>query len=69
MAIEAGQKVRIICLNGEIYEGILYKICLGMSKEKPTQASVIISEEKSDNMKYGQVHIWCNELKDIQVLK
>ena len=55
-------------MNGETYEGILYEICLGMSKEEPTQASIIISEEKSDNMKYGQAHIWCNGLKNIEIL-
>ena len=69
MAIENGQKIKAICLNGEIYEGILYKICLGMYKEDLTQASIIVSEEQSDDMKYGHVHIFCNDLKRIEVLK
>ena len=69
MAIEKGQKIRATCLNGEIYEGILYEICLGISKVEPTQASIFISEEESDDMKYSQAHIWCNNLKNIEVLE
>lgn len=69
MAIEKGQKVRATCIDGEIYEGILYEICLGISKEEPTQASIILEEEKSDNMTYGQAHLWCNGLKNIEVLE
>ena len=69
MAIKKGQKVRVTCLDGKIYEGVLRHICLGISKEEPTQASIILKEEESDNMRYIQAHLWCNSLKNIEVLE
>lgn len=68
MVIEEGQKVKATCLNGAVYVGIIYKICLGLDKEKPTEASIFISKEKSDDMKYGHAQLWCCELKNIEAL-
>lgn len=68
MAIHIGTKVKATCLNGEIYEGILHDVCIGIDKEQPAQASIIISEEKSADMKYGQVHIFCSDLAGIENL-
>lgn len=69
MAIEKGQKVKATYKNGEIFEGVLYEVCIGISKVEPTQASIFIKEEESDDMKYGMVHIFCNDLKNIEVLE
>ena len=68
MAIEKGDRVRATCLNGEMYEGIVYEICLGINSEYPTKCSIFIEEEQNENMSYGQVHIWCDGLKNIEKL-
>lgn len=67
MAIEVGMKVKAECVNGEIYIGTLTHICLGMSKEKPTQASIILYEGGDPEAKtYGNALIWCMGLKNIE---
>lgn len=67
MAIEVGMKVKAECINGEIYIGTLTHICLGMSSEEPTQASIILEEGGDPKaMTYGNVHIWCMGLKNIE---
>lgn len=68
MAIEKGDRIRATCMDGEEYEGILHDICIGIDKEEPTQASIIIEEDESENMKFGQAHLWCNGLKKIEKL-
>lgn len=64
--IEQGEKVRVVLLDGDEYIGTAYKIVLGINKDVPTQASIFLSEDKSEHMKYGQVHIYCEDLKSIE---
>lgn len=70
MAIEVGMKVKATSQNGDIYIGTLTDICLGMCKEIPTQASIIIKEEtEKELLAWGQVHIWCSGLKNIEPIE
>lgn len=69
MAIEIGTKVKATCIDNAEYIGTLLEICLGIDRENPTMASIIIEEEANEDMQYGQVHIWCNGLKNIETLK
>lgn len=66
--LEIGSKVKVTCKDNSIYIGTLAHICLGMDKENPTRVSVILLEDESNNMTYGNVHIWYSEIKDIEYI-
>lgn len=68
MVIEQGDKVKATCVDGTDYVGTIYKIALGFNNEQPTQASIFLTEDKSEDMKYGQAHIFCEYLKAIEKL-
>ncbi len=69
MAIEVGSKLRVECVNGEIYDGELTHICLAMDPEQPTKASIILIDNLCKQKTYGNVHIWCDSIKYIEVIK
>jgi len=64
--LEQGDRIKATCFDDAEYEGTIYKIALGLNNENPTQASIILTEDKSENMTYGQVHIFCEDLKSIE---
>lgn len=69
-SIEIGKKVKVTCIDGDTYAGVLEEICIGVDPENPTQTSIIIEEKNIDGKDtlYGQIHIWCNSLKHIELL-
>lgn len=71
MSIEIGKKIIATCLDGDKYVGLLTEICIGIDPENPTQTSIIVEEEKTNgkDIFYGQVHIWCRSLKNIEELE
>ena len=69
MAIEVNDKVKATLLDGSNYIGTLTDICLEMDKDNPTQASIILRDDVASEETYGNVHIWCNGLKNIEIIK
>lgn len=65
MSFLAGEKIKVTTLDDQTFEGTLYQICLGMDDERRNEASIIISEEKKEKMVYGQVHLFCSDIKNI----
>lgn len=68
MAIEVGNKLKVECISGEIYDGELAHICLGIDPEQPTKASIILIDNFRKKTTYGNVHIWCDGIKHIEVI-
>lgn len=69
MAFKVDDKVKVTLLDDSKYIGTLTDICLGIDKDNPTQASIILRDDVTSKQTYGDVHLWCNGLKNIEVIK
>ncbi len=69
MAIKVNDKIKATLLDDSNYIGTLTDICLGINKDNPSQASIILRDDVASEKTYGNVHLWCNELKSIEVIK
>jgi len=67
MAMEKGNRARIIDGKGEVYEGTLYEVCFDTGKESPKRANIFVSEVKSENRNYGTFGLFCEDLQEIEI--
>lgn len=73
--LEIGEKVKATCKDGDVYIGILTRVCIGMDPKDRTQACIFLlesngdDEEESDapsqNATYGNAMLMCNDLSSI----
>ena len=63
--MDIGTKLTIICLDNDSYTGKLIGVYIGLDKDNLKRTCIIIEEPESEENLYGQVLIWCDDIKDI----
>ena len=67
--IKIGDKVEVICLDCQTYEGELLTYFFGIDKNNPTEISIVIKEQgEITNLLFDKVHIFYSDIKNIKIL-
>jgi hypothetical protein len=63
--MDIGTEIAVVCLDGDTYTGKLIDICIGIDKENLKRTCIIIEESENTQKTYGQVLIWCDDIKTV----
>lgn len=77
MSVDIGSFLKVDCVDGACFVGILRRVLIGVDPRAVQRASIIVEEEVGEAARpfransrigYGSIHLWCDEIAFITEL-